>query len=168
MDTLHRKDNSLEKNRLCRQACGVSKPRFIYASYMKAITLRSQDAAEAPEVASWQQKCLGHTSRDSVLVNQHRGQEAALLVSKRPGGTDAAAYPLSEACLQQYNIITFAVCPGHPPCQSVLILPNVPAALQITLLWELAPWRRQNAYLCFQRINSRDIMLSTLEVNQDN
>lgn len=50
----------------------------------------------------------------------------------------------------------------------------LPAALKITLPGELAPRRRQNAYLCFQRINSRDvptyfsILFSILEVNQDN
>lgn len=100
-------------------------PRSIYASYMKAITFRSQYASEAPEVTSWKQRCLGHTSRDSDLVNQHQGQEAALLVSKRPGGTEAGVYPFSEARLQQYHIITFEVFPGYPPCQSVLILTNV-------------------------------------------
>lgn len=104
-------------------------PRSIYASYMKAITLRSQYASEAPEVTSWKQRCRGHTCINQQglidLVNQHRGQEAALLVSKRPGGTEAGVYPFSEACLQQYHIITFEVFPGYPPCQSVLILTNV-------------------------------------------
>jgi hypothetical protein len=80
------------------------------------------------------------------------GTQGSYILVKYTMGEDPSFHPLLEACSSNITSTTFQSFPWIPAlCLSVsfsLMHRYLPAALQVTLLWELTPWTEQKPHLC--------------------
>lgn len=161
MDTWHRKGNSLEKHRHCRQACGASKSRssqvhscFIHESNspQKLACFRStwsyllgaKMPGPQPRRGPWGQSALGHSE---PAVRKHA-------VARMQGFTYSQKHAHSDITSPPWNVL-----PGYPPRQAVPILSTVqvaPAALQVTLPGSCLHGEGEMP-ACLPSINSGDV-----------